>query len=115
MTERTDAENTYLAATLVMGWKPWAAFKDVWLTGDEDNPSRKWFNPLESIADAWIMAEKLGLDVIKVDDGWMAGDGSGGFSDDDGFVEMQLTNFVIASTAPRAITLAAIGAVEKNS
>lgn len=71
-----------------------------------------WPDYSTDIAAAWQVVEKLGFDLIKVDEGWMVGDGRRGYSDDTGRVEEDLINFAIAETAPHAIALAALKASE---
>lgn len=75
---------------------------------------RASFSPSNDIADAWRVVEKMGgLDILKVDDGWMVGDLSRhGYTDAEGYVEGQLYDFAEAPTAPLAICLAALKSVE---
>lgn len=108
MLEPTDEQIIRTLAEEVMGWE----------RSHHATPDSSWggnWNPLTSIADAFMVVEKIGgLDLIKVDSGWMVGDGSEGFSTDGGFVEMQLENHAIAETAPRAISLAAYRVVNSQ-
>lgn len=65
----TDAEITKLIATRVMGWT-WHQ-RSAWVDQEEGNEDRgawecnnryaygRYFNPPESIADAWLVVEKL--------------------------------------------------------
>lgn len=72
--------------------------------------------PSTNIAHAWEAIEKMAerkiyLDIIQVDDGWMAGHDPDGYTDDNGHVDLRFRNFVIATTAPLAICRAALLAV----
>lgn len=63
----------------------------------------------EEISAAWKVVEEIGgLDLIKVDEGWMVGDMSNGYSDDDGRVDGWMKHFVVRESAPLAICLAAL-------
>lgn len=127
----TDAELTRLAAERVMGWAinpdgdmatallltraemnerhmlnlPWVCL----MSGDHDcNQPKKHWNPLESIADAWMLVEAMQARgfwfFMNTADHW-AGFGEGGSIKASSEVECKN-----ATQAPRAITMAALRA-----
>ena len=51
----SDSDIIRALAEKCMGWKLWDAYPDTWLTGEENNPSRKFWNPLSSISDAFMV------------------------------------------------------------
>jgi Phage ABA sandwich domain len=62
------------------------------------------------IASAWLVAEKLGLGIIKVDYGWMAFLDDGRGYTDDLTIDVRLDASSTANTAPHAISLCALKA-----
>lgn len=76
---------------------------------------RRW-EPFKSVNDAMEVSEKCGrFDMIAVDDGWMVGDGSSGFSDATGVIEMRLSPFAIAKTLPEAICECALLTLDRGA
>lgn len=124
----TDKEIIIYLAEKVMGWTAVEfdaedrkkdnlprlveqAVRDTWwLRMHHDGPQQgmQW-NPLENIADSFEVNEKLGgFDMIAVDDGWMVGNGTSGYTNDEGRIEVKLEYFAIAETLPRAICMSAV-------
>jgi hypothetical protein len=64
-----------------------------------------------AISVAWKVVEKMGLSLVRTDEGWMVGDISCGFTTDDGVVDGTLQYATVCKTAPLAICLAALKAV----
>lgn len=111
-----------MVAERVMGWRPYTAagtFLDELGGIHNTHPSAHGglaFHPSEKIAHAWevveqMIAKRVHLDIISIDDGWMAGDGGKGYADEDGCVSLDLRNHAKAETAPLAICRAALKAV----
>lgn len=99
----------------IMGWKLRAVALTSGIFDLPDGRVRVWpngWNPLVDLNDAMGVSERCGrFDMISVDDGWMVGDGRGGFSSSEGVVEMTLSPFAIAETLPLAICEAALKSV----
>ncbi len=126
--EMTNDEIDIAVGTKVMGWQRVLAPDEfgmtewIWLyekptitlePGGVNCAGPGHWNPSEDIEDAWEVVEHLArqkvyLDIIQVDDGWMVGHDSSGYTDDDGTVDLHLNHVGLAKTAPLAICLAAL-------
>jgi hypothetical protein len=102
-----------LIAERVMGWKYDPEFG--LLNGEQFMEINGSWSPSTNIAHAWEVMEQLRhkaiyLDVIQTDNGFMVGDGSDNYTNDDGHIEGTLYYVGLADTAPHAICLAALRA-----
>lgn len=106
-----------LVAEKVMGWNTSMRQCDGWNYHDDSYPNSdsRIFAPSTDIAHAWDVLEEMRhrhvyLDVIQTNNGFMVGDGSENYADDEGFTEGKLINIGLAETAPHAICIASIRA-----
>lgn len=113
-----------LVAEKVMGLAPVEWRGDSLLYGDQRTGGRVPHYSTE-IADAWQVVERVGLDLLRTDDGWLAMETTGrgeirlpepvdkNHPCFDGFVDVPIEGalgWAVAKTAPRAICLAALKA-----